>query len=98
MFFRTSALETIGFFDEIFFMYPEDIDITRRMHRIYKTMYYPEVSIIHAHTAESYKNLKMFFIHILNIIKYFNKWGWFFDKERREINKKVLRELNYSKR
>ena len=37
----------------------------------------------------------MFIIHSINIIKYFNKWGWFFDKERLEINKKVLTELNY---
>jgi GT2 family glycosyltransferase len=98
MFFRISALEKIGLFDEIFFMYPEDIDITRRMHKMFKTMYYPEVSIIHAHAAESYKSLKLFGIHIVNIIKYFNKWGWFIDKERREFNKKILRELNYSKR
>ena len=30
MFFRISALQDIGLFDERFFMYPEDIDITRR--------------------------------------------------------------------
>jgi GT2 family glycosyltransferase len=98
MFFRTSAFESVGLFDERFFMYHEDIDITRRMHRLFKTIYYPEVSIIHAHHAESYKNIKMFFIHCINIIKYFNKWGWFFDKERIGINKKVLRELGYLKR
>jgi GT2 family glycosyltransferase len=98
MFFRTSALETIGLFDEMFFMYPEDIDITRRMHKLFKTMYYPEVSIIHTHSAESYKNKKMLKIHIINIIKYFNKWGWFFDKDRKKINENILKELNYSKR
>ena len=27
------------------------------------------------------------------IIKYFNKWGWFFDSKRRRINKQVLKEL-----
>jgi GT2 family glycosyltransferase len=95
MFFRISALETVGLFDEVFFMYAEDFDITRRMHKMFKTMYYPEVSIIHAHAAESYKRLKFFGIHIVNIIKYFNKWGWFIDKERREINKKILKDLNY---
>jgi len=95
MFFRVSSFESVGLFDENFFMYPEDIDITRRMHRVFKTIYYPEVSIIHAHSSESYKNTKMFIIHIVNIIKYFNKWGWFFDKERTEINKKVLDELGY---
>jgi GT2 family glycosyltransferase len=97
MFFRTSSLETVGGFDERFFMYPEDIDITRRMHKVFKTIYYPEVSIIHVHAAESYKNKKMLIIHISNIIKYFNKWGWIFDGERKMVNKKLLKELGYSK-
>ena len=33
MFFRTAALKEVQGFDERFFMYPEDIDITRRIHR-----------------------------------------------------------------
>jgi GT2 family glycosyltransferase len=93
MFFRTAAFNVVGLFDERFFMYPEDIDITRRMHKIYKTIYYPKVSIVHAHKAESYKSIKMLKIHIINIVKYFNKWGWFFDRERKIINTKVLKEL-----
>jgi len=27
--------------------------------------------------------------------KYFNKWGWFFDKERDFINKTTLKKLKY---
>jgi GT2 family glycosyltransferase len=93
MFFRVSAFNTVGLFDEHFFMYAEDIDITRRMHRVYKTMYYPEVSIMHTHSAESYKSMKMLKIHIISIIKYFNKWGWFFDRERKIINSTVLKTI-----
>jgi GT2 family glycosyltransferase len=93
MFFRTSAFEKVGLFDERFFMYAEDIDLTRRMHRLYKTIYYPEVSIVHIHKAASYKSWRMFNIHIINIIKYFNKWGWFFDRERTITNANVLKEL-----
>lgn len=95
MFFRTEAFKTVGLFDERFFMYPEDIDITRRMHKYYKTLYWPEVSIVHAHRAASYKSKKMLAIHMVNMIKYFNKWGWFFDKERREWNSRILKELGY---
>ena len=95
MFFRTKAFETVGLFDERFFMYPEDIDITRRMHEQYKTIYYPFVSVVHDHAAESYKSKKMLKIHITNMIKYFNKWGWIFDKKRRKINKQVLKELDF---
>ncbi|MBD5195388.1 MAG: glycosyltransferase family 2 protein [Bacteroidales bacterium] len=89
MLFRTSALRETGVFDERFFMYPEDIDITRRLHRHYVTLYYPSESIIHEHRAASRKSLRMLRIHIENMIRYFNKWGWFFDSERREMNLKL---------
>lgn len=95
IFFRTDSLRTVGLFDERFFMYPEDIDITRRMHRHYRTMFLPSVTVVHAHRAESYKNSKMLWIHMTNMIKYFNKWGWFFDRERCEWNRKLLKELGY---
>ncbi len=95
MFFRVSALKEVGLFDERFFMYPEDIDITRRMHERYKTIFYPYASITHAHGAASKSSFKMLKVHIVNMIKYFNKWGWIFDKKRRETNKRLLKELNY---
>ncbi len=28
-------------------------------------------------------------IHITSMFRYFNKWGWFFDKERRIANRKM---------
>ena len=90
MFFRNSCFEKIGLFDERFFMYPEDIDITRRMHREYRTLYWPEVSIVHAHRAASYKSKRMLFIHVWNMIKYFNKWGWIFDDERKKWNRRLV--------
>lgn len=97
MFFRVSAFEKVGLFDERFFMYPEDIDITRRMHKHFKTMFWPGVTVVHAHRAASYKSKKMLKIHMWNMIKYFNKWGWIFDKERKEWNKQLLEELGYKK-
>lgn len=96
MFLRTEALLKVGIFDERFFMYPEDIDLTRRIHKKYRTIFFPEVSIIHKHAQSSYINIKMLFIHITNMIKYFNKWGWIFDNERKHTNKEILRQLrNY---
>ena len=89
MLFRNSDLRRAGLFDERFFMYPEDIDITRRLHKISKTIYYPEVYIYHAHEAASHKFNKMLWIHITNMIKYFNKWGWIHDPERREVNRRL---------
>ncbi len=94
MFLRCFALKQIGLFDERFFMYPEDIDLTRRMHKKFKTVFYPYVSIIHEHTKSSFKNGRMFLMHAKNMIKYFNKWGWFFDKERTQVNTKILQQFN----
>lgn len=98
MLFRTKCLEEVGLFDERFFMYPEDIDITRRMHKRYRTMFWPEVSIVHAHRAASYQSMRMLAIHSYNMIKYFNKWGWFFDKERSEWNRRILDEVKSVKK
>jgi len=97
MFLRTSVLKDIGLFDENIFMYLEDTDLNRRIHRKYKTIFYPKVSIVHEYAKESYVNKKLLIYHIKSAIYYFNKWGWFFDKERDEINQKCLEELNYKK-
>lgn len=88
--FRGDALRSEGLFDERFFMYPEDIDITRRMHRHWQTLYWPGVAVIHEHQAASRRSLKMLRIHLRNMIKYFDKWGWFFDGERRRFNRRLL--------
>ena len=93
MFLRTEALKKVGLFDENIFMYLEDIDLNRRIHTKYKTIYYPDATVIHEHQKESYKNKKLLKAHIKSAIYYFNKYGWFFDKERISINRNVLKEL-----
>ena len=93
MYLRTEALKQIGLFDERFFMYPEDIDLTRRIHRRFRTVFYPFVTITHHHAHRSYTSTKMLFTHIFNMVKYFNKWGWVFDKERRKVNREILKQL-----
>ena len=95
MFIRTEVLKKVGLFDERFFMYLEDTDLSRRIHRVSKTIYYPEVSIYHEYGKGSYKNPKLLKYHLDSTFKYFNKHGWFFDKERDEINKKTLEKLGY---
>ena len=93
MYLRTEALKQIGLFDERFFMYPEDIDLTRRIHRQFRTVFYPDASIIHHHAQSSYISKRMLFIHVFNMIKYFNKWGWVVDKERRKVNLETLKQF-----
>ncbi len=93
MFLRCSALEEVGLFDERFFMYAEDIDMSRRIHARFRTLYWPEISIVHDHRAASYHSKKMLGVHIRNLMRYFNKWGWFIDPERRLFNRKLLKSL-----
>ncbi|MCM1047004.1 MAG: glycosyltransferase family 2 protein [Clostridiales bacterium] len=94
MFMRVSTLKRYDLkFDERFFMYCEDFDLIRRMHRVGKTIYYPNVTIVHIHGKESYKNLKMLKMHMKSACQYFHKYGWLFDMERRKMNEQILREL-----
>jgi GT2 family glycosyltransferase len=92
MFFRVLVLREVGGFDERFFMYLEDYDLTRRVHKVARTVLYPEVSVFHGFKKESYSNLQTLKYHIRSAIKYFNKWGWFIDREREMFNKKVIKE------
>lgn len=86
MMLRTKNAVESGLFDERYFMYPEDIDLTRSIHRNYLTLYYPEWTIVHAHARSSYQDKRMLWIHIQNMCRYFNKYGWFFDSERKRFN------------
>jgi hypothetical protein len=96
MFINTRVFKDVNGFDERFFMYPEDIDLTRRIYKQYKTIYYPFVSIKHKHGKGSYKSNKLLYYHVTSMIKYFNKWGWFFDRERKLINKKILSQFKFN--
>ena len=94
MFMRLSSLKKNNlFFDERYFMYCEDFDLIRRIHRVAKTIYFPCVTIVHNHAKESYNNKKNLMMHIKSAIRYFNKFGWVFDNERKAMNKAILIEL-----
>ena len=87
MFLRTDTLKRVGLFDERYFLYPEDIDLTRRIHAVCRTVYYPDVQVVHHHARGSYRNPKMLAVHLWNMAKYFNKWGWLHDPERKRVNR-----------
>lgn len=91
MMLRTDAVKSCGLFDERFFMYPEDIDITRRFHRKWATIRWNGVTAEHLYRRESARSLRMVYIHIVNMIRYFKKWGWIGDRERRAMNELCLK-------
>jgi GT2 family glycosyltransferase len=100
MLLRTEVLEKVGLFDERFFLYFEDTDLSRRIHQHSQTMYYPGVEVFHYHESGLHKKQKNLWFGFKSAIQYFNKWGWYNDPIREEINKKVLihhRVNGYSK-
>jgi len=78
MLLRREALEKIGYFDENIFMYCEDIDLTIRMAKCYRAVFYPYVSIFHYWEGGARKSLKLTLIFIQSAIYFFNKHGWKF--------------------
>ena len=95
MFIKTSVIKKVGGFDERFFMYLEDVDLSRRIAQVSKVLFYPKVHITHKYEKGSYKQLRLLLYHLSSAIKYFNKWGWVFDKKRKVINIQILNQLNY---
>jgi GT2 family glycosyltransferase len=93
MFIRNSVLNKTGGFDKRYFMYLEDTDLTRRIHAVSETVYFPDVHIYHGYAKGSYSNPQLLKYHISSAIKYFTKWGWFIDKERDRFNRDLLKRL-----
>ena len=94
MLMRCDVLRQVGAFDEKFFMYLEDVDLCRRIGKVSETIFFPEVSVFHKYGKGSYNNMKLLSYHIRSAIYYFFKWGWFFDPERKLVNRNVLMDLN----
>ncbi len=89
MLLRVEVLKIVGLFDEQFFMYLEDTDLSRRINMQFQTIYYPQVSIVHQYEKGSYKSLKLLKYHVVSAFRYFNKYGWFLDTVRTTINKRM---------
>lgn len=87
MMINCTALSQVGIFDERYFMYMEDVDLCRRIHRRFKTIYFPEVAIYHRYAKGSHHNVRLMMHHIKSAWRYFRKWGWY-DTERDDINQK----------
>lgn len=90
MFLRNSVLQKTGLFDPRFFLYFEDFDLLRRMSLFAKNIFYPAETITHRHNAAHRNQLPALRHSIISAIRYFNKWGWAFDRERKIINRTTI--------
>jgi GT2 family glycosyltransferase len=77
MFFRSEVLAKLNGFDDRYWMYLEDLDISRRCKRIAGTLYYPNETITHVHAMGSHKSVRLFLAICRSAIRYFNTFGWF---------------------
>lgn len=89
MLFRSQALLALNGFDDRYFMYMEDVDLSRRCAVKYGNCFVPNIYIYHEHGQGSYYNKKLLKYHLISAIYYFNKWGWIFDRGRKVINKNI---------
>ncbi len=56
-------------YDERFFMYFEDFDLSRRVGQKYKTVCYPKVEVYHEYARGSHNNLRLLKIFISSLVK-----------------------------
>ena len=73
---RTDLFRQLGGFDEKYFLYAEDADLTRRVNEISRTVYVPQAVVCHAWERASYRDPAMTRIHLRSLWHYFRKWGF----------------------
>ncbi|WP_420897680.1 glycosyltransferase [Candidatus Methylopumilus universalis] len=76
---QTRDFQKLGGFDERFFLYMEDVDISRRMHKLKNNYFSSQFSIVHRFERGSSKSIKLFLIHLNSFLKYLIKWKFNYD-------------------
>ena len=76
MIIRSSAFVEIGGFDERFFLYLEDADITRSLALTGRCIHYPFAFVTHSWGRGNYQYLSLMFVNVVSAWKYFLKWGF----------------------
>lgn len=74
---RKDVFQKIGFFDEFYFLYFDDVDFCRRAHRVGKVVYYPHSEAVHNASYESKMKIHPFLIHLRSMLYYFLKFAFF---------------------
>ena len=72
----TAAFKAVGGFDEGYFMYVEDADLTQKMRTRGKVYLVPQYTAIHAWHRAAHRDLKPALWQTGNLLKYFHKWGF----------------------
>lgn len=95
LFCRADHINKIDGFDERYFLYLEEIDLCRKVRPLGDIVVFNDVKIVHHWQRGSYSNIKLTISHSLSALKYFFKWGWLFDPDRKRINEEAQGEYYY---
>lgn len=71
---RTELFKQIGGFDEGYFLYFEDSDITRTVRQKSRVVFCPQIVVYHEWERASKRNYKLLLVHIRSMFYYMNKW------------------------
>lgn len=73
---RTEVFKEIGGFDEKYFMYVEDADITQKALKHGRAVFLPQFTVVHAWHRAAHRQLRQFFWQLRSMLRYFRKWGF----------------------
>lgn len=73
---RTEDFRAVGGFDEAYFMYVEDADLTQKLRRRGKAYLLPQFEAIHAWHRAPHTNGSHFKLQLKSMVRYFGKWGF----------------------
>lgn len=76
---RTDLFRQLKGYDERFFLYFEDFDISRRVQKTHRAVYYPLTYVFHAWERGYNHSLKYLIIVVWSSFLYFAKWGFHWD-------------------
>ena len=70
------AFRAVGGFDERFFLYLEDADLTRALTAQGRCVHLPVASVRHGWGRGSYRSWRLMLVNLHSAWLYFSKWGW----------------------
>ena len=76
MLIRSEAFRRAGGFDERYFLYLEDADLTRSLARDGRCVHLPVAAVVHNWGRGNYRNLWLMAVNLASAWHYFCKWGW----------------------
>ena len=71
---RTDMFRKVNGFDEQFFMYFEDADLSRRVRKKSVIVFYPNAFVYHAWKRDNTRSFRGIKIFLISMLKYFWKW------------------------